>query len=97
MNEQSIKQFAGVLDRLFESARRPAPAKQLVYCYVMDARSHRCIASAGFSDFISNRWPWVQQVVAGQFACRPDDVSCVETDDGDKITVRGEIVAYLGD
>lgn len=28
MNEQSIKQFAGVLDHLFESARRPKTERQ---------------------------------------------------------------------
>lgn len=64
---------------------------------------HRCritaldgrrIASASFTDSM-NSWPWVQEQVAAEFACEPDDVTCVETDDGDMVAVRGEPVARV--
>ena len=89
MNQHSLRQF--------KSARRPAADAPMVFCYIMDVLTNRCIGSAGFTDFITHRWPWVQHTVAGQYDCSPDDVHCIETDDGDRITARGEVVAYLAD
>lgn len=66
-----------------------------VTSYIMDAMTDRCIASASFTDPLLYRWPWVQHVVAAQYECDPEAVGCIETDDGDKITAAGEVVAYL--
>lgn len=64
---------------------------------------HRCrikaldgrrIASASFTD-PSNAWPWVQDTVAAEFDCEPDDVTCLETADGEFVAVRGERVAVV--
>lgn len=39
-------------------------------------------------------WGWVVSNVATNMSCNEDDVDEIETDDGDRITVRGEIVGY---
>ena len=41
---------------------------------------------------------WVKETVADLMGCDADDVDEIETDDGDMLTVRGEIVGrcYLG-
>lgn len=62
--------------------------------YIMDALTNRCIASAYFTR-LTARWSWVQEVVAGEYECEPDEVGCIETENGDKITVRNVPVAYL--
>lgn len=41
------------------------------------------------------KWSWIAEQFAEEFNCRPDDVDCVQTDDGDKIAVRGKIVGYV--
>jgi hypothetical protein len=73
--------------------RRPS----VTFCYIHDLDTRACIASAGFTDFITHSWPWVQQTVAAHYDCAPDDVKCIESDDGDRITVRGKPVAFLAD
>lgn len=40
-------------------------------------------------------WPWAQRHLAFIHDCEVDEVDCIETDDGDRITVRGKIVAYF--
>jgi hypothetical protein len=59
---------------------------------VFDANGVR-YASAQFSDMFA-RWPWVQEVVASHERCDIEDIDCVETEDGDKITVKGVIVGH---
>lgn len=62
--------------------------------YVFDELTRKCYASAQFTE-ITARWQWVQEVVAANELCSPNDVRCIETDDGDKITVNGHVVAFL--
>lgn len=38
-------------------------------------------------------WNWIRETVADEFECSVDDVDCIETDDGDLITVLGVPVA----
>lgn len=42
-----------------------------------------------------NKWPWVEEVVAADAECVPDDVGVVETEDGDIITVLGKHYARI--
>ena len=45
---------------------------------------------------LANQWGWIQDEVAFEFACDPDEVGSTETDDGlDLVTVRGEAVARV--
>jgi hypothetical protein len=44
-----------------------------------------------------NRRDWIVSSVAHEFECHADDVSFVETEDGDLIAVRGEPVARYDD
>lgn len=65
----------------------------LSYCYLHDALTGQCLGSIGYSG-TGTRWEWIRARVAGEYGCEPDDVNCIETDDGDKITAGGRIVAY---
>lgn len=38
---------------------------------------------------------WITDAMVEEFQCRRDDVGCVETETGEFMTVRGEIVAYV--
>jgi hypothetical protein len=40
-------------------------------------------------------WNWISQAVASWCDCPADEVRCVETDDGEDLTVDGEVVATL--
>ena len=62
--------------------------------YVHDLASGRVITSRTQYDPF-HQWTWISNAVAAWHDCDVDDVACVETDDGDRITVRGEIVAYV--
>lgn len=50
--------------------------------------------STKFSHTTTEVWPWVVLAVATNMSCDADDVDEIETDDGDKLTVKGEIVGY---
>lgn len=54
------------------------------------------IASAGFTD---NRngdvWAWLSETVASEVGCRVEDVSVVESEDGDMLAVSGVPVYFL--
>lgn len=65
----------------------------MIRCELRNAATGKQIAWTAFSD-TTNRWGWISRTIASQFNCWPDDVGVIETDDGDRITVRGEIVAY---
>lgn len=65
----------------------------LAFIYLHDALTGAVLGSCGYSDH-GAMWDWIAGTVAGQFECRADDVSSVETDDGDRITAKGEVVAY---
>ena len=62
--------------------------------YIFDELTKRCYASAQFTD-LTNRWPWIKETVASYECCSTDDICCIETDDGDKITAQGRIVAFV--
>lgn len=64
--------------------------------YIHDAETHHVISSTSFTDAVSlAAWPWVQDTVAAEYGCHPDEVRCIETDDGDRVTANGRIVAYV--
>lgn len=51
-------------------------------------------ASAGFLD--GSSWTWIANTVARECECDEDQVGCVESDDGDLITVDGLPVYRVG-
>lgn len=68
------------------------------FAYLISLDSHQTFASNHYGDCglnSSNQWGWIADMVAHQFECSPDDVHCIETDDGDQFTVDGKAVAYL--
>lgn len=65
----------------------------LNFIYLHDALTGSVVGSCGYSDR-AVLWDWIAGTVAGQYECRAGDVDLIETDSGDKITARGEVVAY---
>jgi hypothetical protein len=45
--------------------------------------------------FSPTRWEWIADKFARYFDCDPEDVSEVETEAGDFIAVKGEIVGFV--
>jgi hypothetical protein len=45
--------------------------------------------------FSPTRWEWISDKFARYFDCDPEDVSEAETEAGDFITVKGEIVGFV--
>lgn len=71
------------------------PRTRFVYIVLTDGR---VIGSNHYGEFginYTNQWPWIVGHMISEFGCNPDDVSCVETDEGDRIAVKGEIAAEL--
>lgn len=71
---------------------------RLRFAYLILTEDGRCIASNHYGEFALNRlnrWDWIVGYMIQEFGCDPDDVDCLETDDGDRITVDGKIVAEL--
>lgn len=64
------------------------------HAYLFDELTDRLFASNHF-DSVLARWPWVKEVIAARHDCSLDDVDCVETENGDRITVKGVIVARM--
>jgi hypothetical protein len=56
------------------------------------------LARAEFSERSPSYFWWVKEAVAKHFECDADDVDEIETDEGDRLTVKGQIVGrcYLG-
>jgi hypothetical protein len=50
--------------------------------------------STKFSHTTTEVWPWVVLAVATNMSCDEGDVDEIETDNGDRITVKGEIVGF---
>lgn len=50
--------------------------------------------AAGFTG--ASRWTWICDVIADHCDCQPEDVDCIETEDGDRITANGVHVAHTG-
>lgn len=71
--------------------RTPPTANAL--CYLHDHLTGRCLGSLWHRG-IGTKWDWIAATVASEYGCSADDVDCIETDDGDKITVNGVVVAY---
>ncbi len=55
---------------------------------VKDLASNRTAASGTY-------WPTVEATCAEWFECEESELGIVETDDGDRLSVRGEIVASI--
>jgi hypothetical protein len=49
----------------------------------------KVIAEASVSFISGDRWAWIVETVARETECREDQVGCVETDEGDVVTVDG--------
>ncbi len=55
---------------------------------VKDLRNNRTAASGTY-------WPTVEATCAEWFGCEESELAIVETEDGDHLSVRGEIVAKI--
>lgn len=68
------------------------------HLYLHDLATGRVFNSApvyGLSQLDGTRWEWISSALAAEYGCRLTEVDCVETDDGDRLTVRGEMVARM--
>lgn len=68
------------------------------HLYLHDSITNNVIASTpayGLSLLDGTKWEWIAASLASWHGCRMSEVDCVETDDGDRYTVRGEVVARL--
>ena len=74
------------------------PRIKVGYLMLTDGLRVRCISSNIMGEHGINRhnqWAWIVGMMVDEFNCEPEDVSCVETADGDKIAVKGTIVGEL--
>lgn len=74
-----------------------AQKPRIRFAYLMSLDG-RCIATNHYGECGLNRhnqWAWIVGYMVNEFGCDPDNVYCIETDEGDRITVDGEPVAYL--
>jgi hypothetical protein len=55
------------------------------------------IASTSCEWSPGGKWGWIARSFADDFGCMPDEVSILETENGDLITVKGEPVGYVID
>lgn len=81
-----------MLDR---TATTLQPTKTL---YLMLTDSGRCLSRNFRGEFgihSHNQWSWIVGSICGEFDCEPEQVSCIETEDGDKIALDGVAVAEL--
>ena len=44
---------------------------------------------------LNTKWNWISRAVARHFECDESDVHCLETDNGDVITIGDRPVAYI--
>jgi hypothetical protein len=98
---QSLRQaqiVADVMDTIFPSLATIRKPTKFAYLMVNEGPRVRCVGSNFYGDCglnHTNQWAWIVGHMISEFGCEPDDVSCVETDDGDKIAVAGKIVGEL--
>ena len=74
------------------------PKTRIAYLMLTDGLRVRCIGTNHYGECgltRHNQWGWIIGHMISEFGCEPDDVSCVETDDGDRIAVNGKIVGEL--
>lgn len=64
--------------------------------YVHDLQTGRVITSRPLGSYDSmNQWAWISNAVADWHDCDVADVDCIETDEGEFITVKGERAAII--
>lgn len=58
----------------------------------------RLFVSAGFLQPYQPgaKWDWIVDTVAREYALDLDQIGCVETDQGDAVTIDGVVSLYLG-
>lgn len=84
-----------MLDKTTTTHLAARPAVPFIYLMLIDGR---CLASNVRGEVGINRhnqWAWIVGNIVGEFGCNPEAVTCIETDDGDKIAVDGKPVAEL--
>lgn len=84
-----------MLDRTTTFPATKQETIQAVYLMLEDgrclSRSFRCVGGLNSS----NSWSWIVGNICGEFDCHPDQVSTIETDDGERIAVDGKPVAEV--
>lgn len=75
------------------SAPPRTPPTSGAICYLHDHLTSRCISSLWHRG-AGTTWDWIVANVAAEYDCDPESVDLIETDDGDKITAGGRVVAY---
>ena len=84
-----------MLDKTSTATLAARPAVQFIYLMLIEGR---CLASnvrgeVGINS--KNQWAWIVGAMVNEFGCDPDDVSCLETDEGDLIAVNGKPAAVV--
>lgn len=76
----------------------PASVLPHKFIYIMFTDGNRCVASNFCGEdgiTYRNQWSWIVGHMIQEFGCDESDVGCIEMEDGDRVTVCGEVVAYL--
>lgn len=63
--------------------------------YIMDALTHRVITSRTVALTDPFNGDWITEAIASAFEVSPDDVECVESEDGEFYVIAGERVAFV--
>lgn len=63
--------------------------------YLHDALTGHVITSRTVALCNPYSGDWITQAIVSKFECSPDEVDCIETNDGERITARGEVVGYI--
>ena len=84
-----------MLDKTSTATIADRPAVPFIYLMLIEGR---CLASnvrgeVGINS--RNQWAWVVGNIVGEFGCDPDAVTCLQTEDGDKIAIDGVPVAEV--
>lgn len=64
---------------------------------LVDASGKALLPITAYGVRLADRWSYLFGQVAEWAGCDSDDVNVIETDDGDRVTVHGEIVGELID
>lgn len=84
-----------MLDKTNTATLATRPAVPFIYLMLIEGR---CLASNVRGEVGINRhnqWSWIVGHIVGEFGCAPESVTCIETEDGDRICVDGKPVAEV--
>jgi hypothetical protein len=85
---------------LADTVRRRGPVHegrqtQITECVALPCQQIAVQLDSRPAAFSPRRWEWISESFARSFDCDPEDVDLAETEAGDFITVKGEIVGFV--